>query len=79
MVQVVQIVLIACVTALAIIFMITRSQKSGRNSNGHDQMRLDTLEKEVRDLNNRLKNIETIVTSSSFDHEKEFEALREDG
>lgn len=71
---VVQIVLISCMAAVAIVFLTTKAQK-GKPSDELLQ-RLDNLENTLTSMEKRLKNVETITTSKSYNLEQEFENLK---
>ncbi len=75
--SVVQIVMIGALTAVAIVYMTTK-YATGSKIAGQLERRLREMEEALANLDRRLKNVETITTSKSFDLESEFDSLKKD-
>jgi len=71
----VEIVLVASLTAVAITYLVTRNNQSASGSE-HLEKRLAEMENALSQIEKRLKNVETITTSKSFNLEQEFEDLK---
>ncbi len=74
---VVEIVLIGALTAVAIVYMTTKNA-TGSKIAGQLERRLREMEEALANMDRRLKNVETITTSKSFDLESEFDSLKKD-